>query len=318
MASNLRGSILVLVALSVGACGGSTQPASIAPASSTLSPSSTTTVESPTPTEAQSESSASGPGSEGTTTTAPALAFTSNGVPPGPICDWLQSASFSSDEAWVSFDAGEGVELAIEDWVERIDVMCVADALIVEPGSYDYHLMLRVEAGVLLLESLSGEWQNPLPATDIVTRDQAMTQGPVSAEWQGALDVGLQAIESYLNGDASGFEVLLADELLSVDNREPIHRDDVMDFALSNGFPFGEAYSGYDMSDYLINYAPVILPIDQLGEETAGAFERLVPGAMVVWFVGFETKPDGSAFLWDDLLGLVIANNGSGWQIVGL
>lgn len=135
-----------------------------------------------------------------------------------------------------------------------------------------------------------------------------------------ALNFSLQIVNTYFTKDYLAFISFLTPKTYTLEGEGPFDKQFVTAKLQEEPFPFGRDYSEYTLSDYLENYNPKILSF----EEYALIYPHIANLNIDGWspneddflFVGYETKPGKSEFMWDDLLVFMVTCENNEWRLI--
>lgn len=172
----------------------------------------------------------------------------------------------------------------------------------------------QLEWDGLLYELVSLAEPFPLPDPDEVA--------PQSAE--EALLFGVGVVQTLLAGDADGWRALTAETLVDPWNSATVTTSAIDAVVAADPFPDGSDYSGYTIDDYLAQYEPKVMTL----EEAEAAFELDFESALVAaglempaaafLFSGTSRRSDAPGFMNTQLLFFFVAHDGDRWSIATL
>ena len=140
-----------------------------------------------------------------------------------------------------------------------------------------------------------------------------------------AMEMGMQVIQSYFDGDPEVFIAMLHHTLPQIGREGEAMDGEYFSEVVrhSTPYPSGEDLSAYSMEDYQTIYEPLVLTyqeaMDQLGyPEVEG--DGWVPEEMDFLFIGFNLKPgytQGDKFIRDGIISFVFGIRDGQWKFVG-
>ena len=161
---------------------------------------------------------------------------------------------------------------------------------------------------------------------DDTTDDETeMTQSDLESSRAQAMEMGMDIIQSYFDGDPEVFIAMLHHTLPQIGREGEAMDGEYFEEVVrhSTPYPSGEDLSEHTMADYQTVYEPLVLTypeaMDQLGyPEVEG--DGWVPEATDFLFIGFnlrEGSTQSDKFIRDGLISFVFGVRDGEWKFVG-